>query len=263
MHRTAWRRCFPGLEAIFCGQAAAATHYALRNRGYLIKFNASQQWHLFAALPTHRITMQPTWFFSSLLALSVGFPLLAQAAETPALHAVFARPQQLVDIGGRTLNLYCSGAGATTVLFDAPSGEGGWSWFKVQPEVARHTRACVYDRAGLGFSDAAARPNTSANAVEDVHKALTAAGIKPPYLLVGNSLGGENAQVFTYRYPAEVKGLVLVEPQTEDQTARMDNITGGKITQFYAMVKRQDAWIQAEQPAAVAQAVLEVPAQIR
>jgi pimeloyl-ACP methyl ester carboxylesterase len=190
--------------------------------------------------------MQPTWFFSSLLALSVSVPLLAQAAETPALHAAFARPQQLVDIGGRKLNLYCSGAGATTVLFDAPSGEGGWSWFKVQPEVARHTRACVYDRAGLGFSDAAARPNTSANAVEDVHKALTAAGIKPPYLLVGNSLGGENVQVFTYRYPAEVKGLVLVEPQTEDQTARMDNITGGKITQFYAMVKQQDAWCLAE-----------------
>jgi pimeloyl-ACP methyl ester carboxylesterase len=150
--------------------------------------------------------MQPTWFFSSLLALRVGFPLLAQAAETSALHAAFARPQQLVDIGGRKLNLYCSGDGATTVLFDAPFGESGWSWFKVQPEVARHTRACVYDRAGLGFSDAAARPNTSANAVEDLHDALTAGGIKPPYLLVGNSLGGENAQVFTYRYPAEGPG---------------------------------------------------------
>jgi len=88
----------------------------------------------------------------------------------------------------------------------------------------------------------ATRPKTSANAVEDVHKALTAAGIKPPYLLVGNSLGGENVQVFTYRFPAKVKGLVLVERQTEDQTARMDNITGSKITQFYAMVKQQDAW---------------------
>jgi hypothetical protein len=96
----------------------------LRNHDYLIKFNASQQWHSFAALPTHRMMMQPTWFFSSLLGLSVSVPLLAHAAETPALHAAFATPQQLVDIGGRKLNLYCSGAGATTVLFDAPSGPG-------------------------------------------------------------------------------------------------------------------------------------------
>ncbi len=136
--------------------------------------------------------------------------------------------------------------GTTTVVFDAPSGDGGWTWFKVQPEVAKHTRACVYDRAGLGFSDPAARPNTSENAVEDLHKALHVAGIKPPYLLVGNSLGGGNVQVFTYRYPEEVRGLVLVEPQTEDETSRLDKVTGGKIKQVYAMVRQQDAYCLGE-----------------
>jgi pimeloyl-ACP methyl ester carboxylesterase len=186
--------------------------------------------------------MTKTQFCKMLLALFAGAPLLFQATEAASTDSAFATPHQRVDIGGRKLHLYCSGAGATTVVFDAPSGDGGWAWFRVQPEVAKHTRACIYDRAGFGFSDPAPRPNTSENAVEDLHKALGAAGIKPPYLLVGNSLGGENAQVFAYRYPKEVKGLVLVEPQTEDETARLDKVTGGKIKQVYAMVKQQEQY---------------------
>jgi pimeloyl-ACP methyl ester carboxylesterase len=62
-------------------------------------------------------------------------------------------------------------------------------------------RTCVYDRARIGFSDPAPRPNTSSNAVQDLYKALAAAGIKPHYLMVGNLLGGGNAQAYAYCYP--------------------------------------------------------------
>src|SRR5471032_840896 len=109
------------------------------------------------------------------VAICVTFFGLASAAS-PTDNA-FAKPHTRVDIGGRKLNLYCSGSGATTVIFDGPAGDGGWGWFKVQPEVAKHTRACIYDLAGFGFSDPAARPNTSENAVEDLHKALSKAGV--------------------------------------------------------------------------------------
>jgi pimeloyl-ACP methyl ester carboxylesterase len=151
----------------------------------------------------------------AMLALVSGFSSsLSAAPAAPAAQLAsgdaFAKPHQLVDIGGRKMNLYCSGEGATTVVFDAPSGEAGWNWFRVQPAVARHTRACVFDRAGLGFSDPAKRPNTSENVAEDLHKLLAAAGVKPPYVMVGNSLGGANVQVYAYRYPAEVKGLKKV-----------------------------------------------------
>lgn len=125
--------------------------------------------------------MTKTQFCNILLALSAGTPLFAQATAAAATDSAFATPHQRVDVGGRKLHLYCSGTGATTVVFDAPSGDGGWAWFRVQPEVAKHTRACVYDRAGFGFSDPAPRPNTAGNAVEDLHKALGAAGIKPPF----------------------------------------------------------------------------------
>jgi pimeloyl-ACP methyl ester carboxylesterase len=181
---------------------------------------------------------------AALLAILV-VPVSARADSAPAARVVaassaeFAKPHQLVDVGGRRMNLYCSGSGAVTVIFDSPSGDAGWIWHQVQPEVAKQTRACVYDRAGFGFSDSASRPNTSQNAVDDLHKLLAGGNVKPPYVLVGNSLGGANVQVYAYRYPKEVAGLVLVEAQHEDETKRLNAITQGKIGQFYAMQKEQ------------------------
>jgi pimeloyl-ACP methyl ester carboxylesterase len=57
---------------------------------------------------------------------------------------------------------------------------------------------------------------------------------------VGNSLGGANVQVYAYRYPAEVKGLVLVEAEHEDETERADQASGGKIKAFYKMIAEQN-----------------------
>jgi pimeloyl-ACP methyl ester carboxylesterase len=178
------------------------------------------------------------------LALAAGFssPVPAAPAAQRTAADAFAKPHQRVDIGGRKMNLYCSGRGRVTVVFDAPSGDAGWNWFKVQPEVAKHTRACVFDRAGFGFSDPAPRPNTSGNVVEDLHKLLARAGVKPPYVLVGNSLGGANVQVYAYRYPAQVKGLVLVEPQHEDETRRLDKASQGNLKKVYAFIADQNKY---------------------
>jgi pimeloyl-ACP methyl ester carboxylesterase len=158
----------------------------------------------------------------------------AQAPAAPDTELAFSHPNQMVDIGGRRLNLYCSGSGTNTVIFDAPSGSGGWIWHKVQPAIARQTRACVFDRAGMGFSDASPRPNTSHNVVQDLHAALDKAGIAPPYVLVGNSFGGANVQLFTYRYPDEVKALVLVEGQHEDEIERIGKASQGKFKDLMA-----------------------------
>lgn len=183
--------------------------------------------------------MTATHLSKALLTFALCSAVTAQAAE-PSPGAAFARPHQRVDIGGRKINLYCTGKGAATVIFDAPAGDAGWNWFKVQPEVAKHARSCIYDRAGYGYSDPAPRPNTSENAADDLHKALLAAGIQPPYLLVGNSLGGSNVQVYTYRHPDQVKGLVLVEPQSEDETTRSNKASQGMLNKVYRMVKEHD-----------------------
>lgn len=93
------------------------------------------------------------------------------------------------DIGGRSLNLYCSGTGTPTVLFESNGGIPGYRWMRVQREVATFTHACWYDRAGLGWSDPGPFPNHSDSIAHDLHDLLTAAKITPPYVLVGHAMG--------------------------------------------------------------------------
>lgn len=169
-----------------------------------------------------------------LLLASASALLSPQASAAPG--DAFAKSQRLVDIGGRKLNLHCSGVGAPTVVFEAQSGSAGWVWWDVQPKVAARTRACVYDRAGFGFSDPSPRTPDLAGAVDDLHALLRAAGEKGPYVLVGNSIGGGIVQLYRWRYPAEVSGLVLIEPMHEEDMVRADAASGGKVSAMEAQI---------------------------
>ena len=129
-------------------------------------------------------------------------------------------PGQLVDIGGYRLHLYCQGSGSPVVIMDAGLGDSWMTWSRTQPEIAKRTRACSYDRAGYGYSDAGPWPRDSHQIVSELHALLGAAKVEPPYILVGHSFGGYNTRLFTSTYPAEVAGLVLVEASHEDQVQR-------------------------------------------
>jgi len=89
-------------------------------------------------------------------------------------------------------------------------------WALVQPVIAAHAQACSYDRAGSGYSDPGRRTGTSANIVDDLRRLLTAAEIKPPYVLVGHSYGGMNVRLSADLHPDEVAGMVLIDPSEED-----------------------------------------------
>ncbi|MBC7415491.1 MAG: alpha/beta hydrolase [Herminiimonas sp.] len=160
-------------------------------------------------------------------------PAYARQPDTDA-DAAYVHPQQLVDIGGgRKLNLYCIGSGEPTVIFDSGLSDWGFTWALVQPVVAMRQRACVYDRAGLGYSDPGQRPATSSNIVDDLHALLTAARIDPPYLLVGHSFGGMNMRLYADRYRNEVAGMVLLDPTHEDGIARIDAARHGQESRRY------------------------------
>jgi pimeloyl-ACP methyl ester carboxylesterase len=122
---------------------------------------------------------------------------------------------------GVSLNIDCSGQGSPTVILDSGLGVPAVGWKFVQPEVAKFTRVCSYDRTGYGWSTAGPMPRTSAEIVKELHALLAAAGEKPPYILVGHSFGGYNIRVFSGAYPGEVAGMVLVDASHEDQNSRM------------------------------------------
>jgi pimeloyl-ACP methyl ester carboxylesterase len=118
----------------------------------------------------------------------------------------------LVDAGGHRLHLVCAGSGTPTVVFDAALGASSLSWSLVLPEVAKVTRACSYDRAGMGWSDAGPLPRTAGRIVSELHELLHRADLPPPYVLVGHSFGGLVARLFAERHRNETAGLVLLEP---------------------------------------------------
>jgi pimeloyl-ACP methyl ester carboxylesterase len=127
---------------------------------------------------------------------------------------------QAIDIGGRTLNLYCSGADGPSVILDSGASSPGYSWSHIQPEIAKFARACWYDRAGDGWSDPGPFPRTSAAIARDLHELLTRAGVPTPYVLVGHSFGGLNVRVYNGLYPNDVAGMVLVDSAHEDEPLR-------------------------------------------
>jgi pimeloyl-ACP methyl ester carboxylesterase len=125
-----------------------------------------------------------------------------------------------VDVGGRTLNISCSGTGTPTVVFESGGDAPGLSWAPLQKEVAKLTKACWYDRAGIGWSDAGPYPRTSTAISRDLHALLKNAGVAPPYLLAGASFGGLNSRVYAGLFPGEVAGLVFIDSAHEDESVR-------------------------------------------
>jgi pimeloyl-ACP methyl ester carboxylesterase len=145
--------------------------------------------------------------------------VLAQSAATPASSDTArppAAPGRLVDLGGYRLHLHCTGQGTPTVVLSAGAGDFATDWALVQPEVAKHTRVCSYDRSGEAWSERGPAPRSIDQEVHDLHRLLVAAGEHGPWLLAGQSLGGMVAREFARSYRAELAGLVLVDAFSED-----------------------------------------------
>lgn len=134
-----------------------------------------------------------------------------------------ARPQgQMVDVGGYELYLYCTGAsqdGSPTVVLESGLGATSSVWGWIQPEVAKKTQVCSYDRAGMGWSDRGSPPRDAEHIAQDLHTLLTNAGIPGPYVLVGWSYGGLYIREYAGLYGDEVAGLVLMDSSYPDQWA--------------------------------------------
>jgi pimeloyl-ACP methyl ester carboxylesterase len=143
------------------------------------------------------------------------FGMVYEAAMAPGDAARYPMPGQLVDIGGYSLHLYCTGEGSPTVILE--SGFGAWStdWVAVQSELSKVTRTCSYDRAGYGWSEAGPAPRDPEHIAMELHTLLTKAGIDGPYVLAGHSIGGKHIRMFTELHPDEVLGLVFVDARHE------------------------------------------------
>lgn len=140
----------------------------------------------------------------------------ARQQDTEQFHP----PGKLGDVGGYRLHLYCTGSVGPTVILEHGHRATYLDWYRVQPDIAKFSRVCSYDRAGYGWSDRSPRDRTPSVMTDELHSALQAAGEKPPYVLVGHSFGAMDAIMFAHKFSNEVVGVVLVDGSTPESLHR-------------------------------------------
>jgi pimeloyl-ACP methyl ester carboxylesterase len=136
-------------------------------------------------------------------------PAPTARAETPPFAG-------RVDIGDRSLYLTCRGTGRPTIILMNGAGNDTTSWSGIVDELVGISRVCAYDRANTGRSDAAPTPRSMADGADEVVALMAAAGIEPPVVLVGHSMGGLAARMAAVAYPDAVVGIVLVDVPSAD-----------------------------------------------
>lgn len=149
-------------------------------------------------------------------------------------------PGLLIDVGGHRLHAVCRGRGSPMVLLESGISASSLSWTVVQPEIAKFTRVCAYDRAGLAWSEAASCPRSFEQIVDELSRVLASVAPEERYVLVGHSFGSFVIRAYAARNPGSVVGLVMVDPPTEWLTItpqRTRTLRGGR------QLSRIGAWL--------------------
>lgn len=133
------------------------------------------------------------------------------------VSSVVTRGQEFIDVGDHKLAVARYGKGAPTVVFESGAGSDIKAWSAILPRIGEFTTALAYARAGRSDSEPAKTPRALTTVVDELRTLLQRGEYKPPYVLVGRSLGGIYVRAFALMYPAEVAGIVLVDPSHERQ----------------------------------------------
>ena len=144
----------------------------------------------------------------------------------------------MIQVGDSRLHMYETGTGSPAVVLEAGIAGSSLGWAIVQPEIASFTRVCSYDRAGLGWSEISATPRTLEGMVSELGGLLSAAGIPPPYILVGHSFGGLVIRAFAHLRPQEVAGLVFVDPVSLESWASCEENEARRLRLGIALSRR-------------------------
>jgi pimeloyl-ACP methyl ester carboxylesterase len=147
----------------------------------------------------------------------IGAGMLYQIVGAARDRRRFPPPGAMAPVGPHRLHYRCDGAGTPAVILEAGIAASSLTWSRLQPILARSTRVCSYDRAGLSWSDGASSARSLPVLVVELRRLLAHARITPPYVLVGHSFGGLIIRAYARAFPGDVAGLVFVDPLHPDE----------------------------------------------
>lgn len=148
------------------------------------------------------------------------------------------------EVDGHKMHLCATGQGSPAILFE--SGGAGWcmDWTIIQQEVSKFATAVSYDRSGFGWSEPGTLPRDADQIEKELHRLLTTAEIKKPYILVGASFGGHIMRLYASRHPGDVAGIILLDARHEDIDLKMPGAwkrivsIGRSVNQFMLLVSQ-------------------------
>jgi pimeloyl-ACP methyl ester carboxylesterase len=143
-----------------------------------------------------------------------------QSVSTALERRQFPYPGRLIEVGDRQLHIHCTGEGSPTVVLEAAAAgiSVGWAW--VQDELAKTTRVCSYDRAGLGWSETGGEGYRATRVPDELHTLLEAAGERGPFVIAGHELGASFARMYASRFRNQTAALVLIDDPSSQTTVR-------------------------------------------
>lgn len=157
------------------------------------------------------------------MALTVGLVSITLAC------AIWIFAWKLSDFGDRVLHVAETvpfaeyqlsvrdyGTGSPTVIIEAGLACDKDLYTQLQFDLAKETRVIAYDHPGIGASTAHERPRTLPNYVGELRALIAQKQLKPPFILLGHSLGGHIIRYYANLYPKDVAGLVFIDHPHED-----------------------------------------------
>lgn len=154
----------------------------------------------------------------STVAVLVAWGTVAVAAEAVSRRG--GPRGEMIDVGGHRLRLVCEGprTARPVVWMEAGGFSGAADFSAIQQKLtAKGYRSCAYDRAGMGYSDAAGSGARDGDAiVRDLSALMAASGEPGPYVLMGHSMAGLYLRQFAASNPDKVAGLVLLDAVTPE-----------------------------------------------
>lgn len=157
---------------------------------------------------------------SLLVLIVLGGAIYQAVAESKDL-ARFPAPGKLIDVDGHLMHIDCRGEGSPTAVVELGIGAIASSWDEIHRQMGLVTRVCLYDRAGLGYSEPIDYSPRAPQVAERLDKLLHGAGIDDDLILVGWSAGGVHAREFYRRRPERIRAMLLLDSSHEQQARRL------------------------------------------
>lgn len=132
-------------------------------------------------------------------------------------------PGKLVDVNGTNLHIRAEGQknDFPTLILESGAGNDTDVFHWISEGLKKNMRVIRYDREGKWFSEPSKDSITPEFYARQLHSLLEKNGEKPPYILIGHSMGGPYNRIFRDLYPNEVKGMVFIDSSHPEQWERL------------------------------------------